>query len=813
MTWPSSAYLRRGVLLVVLAAGLAWLFAQSALFQRVEGWNEDAQHRLLGPTLDMSGVVVVDIDEESIEVLKQGHGAWPYSRDLYAQLVTYLVGQGVKVLAFDILFAEPRDGDDAFAAVIKDNAVLAAAAFPRPPLRTDRYLQLLSEASLGRADAVPAVSVEVHSNARPPAVAWPDVTLPIESFMAPGRGRVAIISARPDEDGTLRRIPLFHEVHGYLYPGFSLAAWASREDLARMTVGNGYVQIGGRAFSVSRDGEVRPRFPGEVQQLTVVPFHRLVHAAAGADAANTLRTQWNGKTVFIGSSSILFGDYAHTPMGRVSGLVLSAIIFRSLDAGHVLRPVPQRWLVLLVLLATVPALLWMHRQEAASPASFLLALVATVGLVVPVGMGLFYMGWLVSWLLALSAGLIALTVAASYAVVRLRSDRERLAFERVAAQEAARMKGEFLAHMAHELRTPLTAILGFNKINQINDQIGSAQRRKNSAIITANCEHLLKLVNDNLDLATIEAGQMTLSPSAHSPEDLVNDVISTFGPLIADKGLALEARFERPLPAYLNMDAMRVRQVLLNVLGNAVKFTERGRVDVLARWRDEVLDLTVTDTGPGIDPQLAARMFEPFQRGDPGRMRRLQGTGLGLGIARSLVRLMGGDLALESWPGQGSRFRFWLPAPVALAPTDTDAGSSRTVPARLSGYVLLAEDDEDIRLLMQRELDGLGVRSRIVANGIEAVRACEEDRFDLILMDLEMPAMSGLEAIQVIRARGVGAPVIALTAHGLGTETDLALRHGFDAILVKPVHSDALALRLAQYLDPTGAGVVTRSAA
>lgn len=795
-----SAFPRRGLLLVALASAMAWLFAQTVFYQRLNGWSEDALHRSLGPVLDMGDVVVVDIDEESIEQLKRDHGSWPYSRDLYARVVSHLARLGARSFAIDILLSEEREGDDELAAALGSNAVVAAAAFPRPPMRTEGYLRQLAQVSLGRAHNAADVSVSVRTPARPPALTWPDVTLPLAAFTAPGRARVGLITVRPDEDGTLRRLPLFHEAHGHRFPGFSLAVWATPEDLAAMQVREGRVRVRDRWFSVSDDGEVRLRFPREVRQLRVVAFHQLVRAPASS--ATPAAINWRDKTVFIGSSGILFGDFAYTPMGRMSGLVLSAVATRSLAAGHVLQPLAWPWRLVLVTLGMVPSLLWLYRQEASSPTGFAWALIATLLLVVPVGLLLFHAGYSAPWLLALAGGIAALGIAAVYGMLRLRSERERLTYERLAAQEASRMKGEFLAHMAHELRTPLTAIIGFNKINQLNDQIGAAQRRRNSELINRNGEHLLKLINDNLDLAKIEAGQMRLTPASHAPEQLVSEAVSTFGPLMAEKGLVLEERYERPLPAYLWLDALRVRQVLLNILGNAVKFTERGRVDVLVRWRDDTLDITVADTGPGIGAALAERLFEPFAQGESSAQPRAQGTGLGLSIARRLARLMGGDVSLESWPGQGSRFRVRIHAPMAVAPQPAASVPGVEFAGSLAGHILLVEDDEDIRDLMQRELIALGLSCRAVTDGLRALQACDIERFDLILMDLEMHAMSGVECVQVLRAHGVDVPVIAITAHARGVETEMALAQGFDAVLFKPVSTDSLALRLSAHLAP-----------
>ena len=315
--------------------------------------------------------------------------------------------------------------------------------------------------------------------------------------------------------------------------------------------------------------------------------------------------------------------------------------------------------MLLIALSLAPALIYSWREKSSRFKPLLVALFATILLIAPIGLVLFHFGWKLDWLFALSCGLFGQVIALGYGFAHLYMEQQRLSYQRQAAEEASRLKGQFLTHMAHELRTPLTAIMGFNKINQLDDGLGRSKRIEHSEIIARNCDHLLKLVNDNLDHAKIEAGQMRVLLGAESIDEMVDDVVSTLRPIATEKGLFLEARFERPLPDALLIDAFRVRQVLLNLVGNALKFTQVGRVDILVQWRDRRLDVSVTDTGPGIPKEAAVRIFEAFQQGEADSAVKRAGTGLGLSIARSLVRLMGGDIELESWPGQGSRFHFW----------------------------------------------------------------------------------------------------------------------------------------------------------
>jgi CheY-like chemotaxis protein len=356
----------------------------------------------------------------------------------------------------------------------------------------------------------------------------------------------------------------------------------------------------------------------------------------------------------------------------------------------------------------------------------------------------------------------------------------------MAAQEASRMKSEFLAHMTHDLRTPVTAIMGFNKMNQLTDD--SQQRRRNSDIIGRNCVHLLALVNNNLDLARIEAGQLSIE---RKPEDvlaLFEEVASTLRGMAEQKGLALRLSIADRLPAALSLDGFRLRQVLMNLLGNAVKFTERGAVTLEAQWRAGELEARVRDTGPGIAPDSLERVFEPFERATASA---IVGTGLGLAITRKLVHLMGGTIVARSVVNEGSTFEVRIPAAEIEQPAP-ERVAPPTAQAPLSGTVLVAEDNESLRDLVEMQLRELGVQCRLVSNGLDAVAAATADRYDLVLMDMDMPLMDGYEAVNVLRGRGYDRPIIAFTAYRDGPAVERAVREGCNGVVSKPVTIEGL---------------------
>jgi CheY-like chemotaxis protein len=363
----------------------------------------------------------------------------------------------------------------------------------------------------------------------------------------------------------------------------------------------------------------------------------------------------------------------------------------------------------------------------------------------------------------------------------------------MAARETTRLKGEFLNHLAHELRTPLTSVMGFNKLNQFTDDLGRESRIRNSAIIGRNCEYLLQVINNQLDLAKLEAGTLAIAPAPEDPDALLRDVIERMQPFADERRVRLKYSRGTPLPAVLALDAFRVRQVLINLLGNALKFTQAGSVDLVASWHLATLVLEVRDTGPGIAPEAVARIFEPYEQADATIAHRFGGTGLGLAITRELVELMGGRIEVESKLGLGSTFRVRVPSEsVEGGATTHPITDAHLMREPLTGRVLVAEDNEDIRALVELQLGKLGVDSVAVANGFSAVERALSERFDAVLMDMEMPVMNGYEAVNVLRTRNYTGPILALTAHHEGIEVERALAAGCDGIVTKPLSLESL---------------------
>lgn len=367
----------------------------------------------------------------------------------------------------------------------------------------------------------------------------------------------------------------------------------------------------------------------------------------------------------------------------------------------------------------------------------------------------------------------------------------------------------FLAFMAHEIRTPMTAILGFAEM--LTESPGlDEERRALVHAIRRNGEHLLKLVNDVLDMSRMEAGGMMLEELAVSPAAIAQEVVASLHPKAQAGGLELSCQLAGPIPALIRTDPTRFRQILLNLVGNAIKFTPAGSVRVRLECPEgrvpPVLQVHVEDSGIGIRPEQISRIFRPFAQGDRTTVRRFGGTGLGLTISRRLARMLGGDVSVRSEPGRGSTFTVEvatgpldgvpmvqaLPAPqLPGAPRESDSNGSPR------GRVLVAEDGPDNQRLLSAHLTRAGYEVTLAENGRVAEELAlaslrEGAPFDVILMDMEMPEVDGCQAAQHLRGAGYRQPIVALTAHTSADDRRQCLAAGCDEVLTKPI--DRLAL-------------------
>ena len=391
----------------------------------------------------------------------------------------------------------------------------------------------------------------------------------------------------------------------------------------------------------------------------------------------------------------------------------------------------------------------------------------------------------------------------------------RLAKE--ASEAASAAKSEFLANMSHEIRTPLNAILGLTYLLKQEDP-SPAQRERLSKMEVAG-RHLLSLINDILDLSKIEAGRMDLEHTNFHLSAVLDNVASIIRDTATDKGLRLETDTDG-VPLWLWGDVTRLRQALLNFAGNAVKFTERGRICLRSRLLDEQGDallvrFEVEDTGIGLTPEQQSRLFQAFAQADGSTARRFGGTGLGLALTRRLVELMGGQIGVASTPGVGSTFWFSVPlqrghGPMPILPSATIAtGADTLLRTRHRGArILLAEDNAINVEVVLEMLHGVGIDVAVAANGREAVEQARHQTFDLVLMDMQMPELGGIEATRLIRAlpHWDDRPIIALTANAFAEDRQACLAAGMNDILTKPVEPDLFYATVLHWLAPTARG-------
>jgi PAS domain S-box-containing protein len=359
-------------------------------------------------------------------------------------------------------------------------------------------------------------------------------------------------------------------------------------------------------------------------------------------------------------------------------------------------------------------------------------------------------------------------------IIRDVTARKRLEMDlraaRAEAEQAAAVKGEFLANMSHELRTPLTAVIGF--ANLLGDEPGLSQRgRRYVDRIATGGRTLLATINDILDFSRLEQGRITLNPRQVAITDLVSEVLEMLAPDAAAKNLVLRTVGDEVAPPQLHMDPERVRQVLLNLVGNAVKFTEVGEVRLETDYDVELgrLRVSVTDTGPGVRAEDQALIFARFAQIDAALTREHGGTGLGLAISRGLIELMGGDIGVESTLGQGARFWFEIPAQTGPSHDEADAPEGEDdIPLPPPGSrVLVVDDNAGNRELVRSVLEAVGVEVAEAVDGEEGVAAAFAAPYDAILMDLRMPRLDGVAAAQRIRAEAgpcAAAPIIAFSA-------------------------------------------------
>jgi signal transduction histidine kinase/CheY-like chemotaxis protein len=768
----------------LVALGLSLVVERSSLFYHVDRWLTDTTHGLTAPRIRFKDVLIVDVDEKSLVTLEPRYGSWPYDRDLFALATDHLKALGANSIVFNIIFADERDGDGEF-----------AAALAKPP---GAWMAGQGQAYAMNEDPAyrQRLGALAWKSTRPvPSLGWRSFRLPSATLTGdrPAKVGVGIVSITPDDDGMLRRAPLLQEAGGNYLPALPLGALFKANDRPEVRVTKSSIQVGGHTWPVDDEGNINLRVPGNIDMFEGISFVDVVRSATGDADFRLDRALVEGRTIFVGSTAAILGDYAHIPIhGRMAGLDIFTLVHVNLSNNLVLVPRSVLWKVLFCLLSAAIPLVVASRPRVSDwqiPVIFGLGLFAAAGLhLVLLG----YYGRQSALLFPILLSAFTLLGQTSIRVRTLYVERRRFFLDKLAADEASSLKSQFLSHMTHELRTPLTAIMGYNRLLMESD-LSEQEKKTQGEIIDKNCHHLLALINNLLDQAKIDAGQMSLEIASVSVSDLMESVADLLHPIADQKGLKLECRVADDVPSGVRVDETRVLQILINLGGNAVKFTNTGGVTIDVEWADGWLQIRVSDTGVGMDPGALEEIFEAFRQADVSVARRHGGTGLGLTISRNLARLMGGDIDVASEEEKGSTFTLRIPAEgfeYPLRPrvaVDEEEGS-----LKLKGRVLVADDTADLRHLLSLYLKKVGLDVLLAENGREAVDLALSEKPDLIFMDIQMPVMDGLEAVKALRDTGYSGTILALTAQSERARIEATLAAGCDGYVEKPLRPEYL---------------------
>ncbi len=414
---------------------------------------------------------------------------------------------------------------------------------------------------------------------------------------------------------------------------------------------------------------------------------------------------------------------------------------------------------------------------------------------------------------------IAIITVGKDITARKQTQRELLE-AKATAEAASRAKSLFVANMSHEIRTPMTAILGYADLLLHPNQT-SEERRRCIQTMRRNGQHLLAIINDILDVSKIEAGKMTVECITCSPMQIVSDVAAMMKVRAQDKNLGFDVRYSGTIPQAINTDPTRLRQILMNLIGNAIKFTTKGSIKLLITMPDTSkttkpqLRFDVIDTGVGLTKQQQESLFKPFAQADSSTTRKFGGTGLGLIISKRLAQLLGGDVTVHSVEAAGSTFSAlvqtgslqgvaMMESPAFVASSNDQSVDFAAGP-QMSGRVLLAEDGPDNRVLITYYLQHAGLDVTVVENGLLARDAALQSErsgknFDLILMDMQMPELDGYSATSQLRLNGYKRPIVALTAHALGGDREKCIAAGCDDFAVKPIDQEQFFRTIRRFL-------------
>ncbi len=807
MSWVGSALLMlRRAWVVPAALALAWLVSLAPLARQFSDTIDDAVLRAAAQPAQFDDLVLIDFDDASLRELQPRMGPWPYARHVHAALLAFLREAQAHTVVFDIVFGEPRKGDEVFAEVLaqRPDVVLAAAAMRDRVEHSPR-----ATVSLER--------IAIPLQASPLLTAWPSLTLPTPGLLTPTArpGSVGIVTTPLDADGRLRRLPLLHQMEGRILPSLALAPLLIERDAGPLQVGQQTLRLGAHTWATDEHAAVRVALPSNASNLTVLPANRVLAAVLGESEAAAVRGALQGRTVFVGSSAFL-GDQVVTAQGQMAGAAVLTHMFGSLQRNDLVQAAPWPLTGVFWAVGLLPCLLVAGRGRPAvwrdgAVVALAVVLIATAALVV-----------FRAWRLQVSPLMPLTIVAIGYLLTLLQQMRwadlanRRLRRASQAAEAANAAKSEFLAGVSHELRTPLHAVLGMADA-LANTPLSTEQTHYVEVFRNAG-SNLASLIDDLLDLSRIEAARLNLDLQPLRMQDLLQAQMALFEPRAASKGLQLQWQVHDGVGPAVVGDSRQLAQVLTNLVGNAIKFTRQGGVAVFMNRRDDgLVHVQVRDTGIGIAGDQLERIFEPFAQADSQVSRYYGGTGLGLAIARRLVDLMGGRLWAESALGVGSVFHFTaqlpladteaaaLPGMAAGAPQPAAAIPEASPPARV--HLLLVEDNDVNVMVIEAMLKGSPHTLDIATNGESAIQMCRDCDYGLVLMDVHMPGMDGYTATRAIRqieAEAARRPmaIVALTAGAFDADRTASLAAGCNAHLTKPLARQQLLDAVARYGKP-----------